>query len=325
MRKIFVSVIVLAVFIGALSAVPYTTMGMLRVPDAYVLPNKAAEFSFTNYFRQEKEESGKYDYIPMGMINVGVLNRLQIGGWIGDEVVFANLKLKIIEETLAIPQVSVGVDNLFSPLKEDARILPADDDFADNPDRVFYEKNSPYVCFSKATIVRGLPGIPIMETILTLGWGRNKFRGQAPLAHKFEGLFGSLSFTPMKNFSVIGEVDGFNINIGAQYNYQNFALKVGYVGLEENQSRVGVGLSYLFDKYADARKRPVLFLEEGVPSTAKGTKETIGAPTTGTAFSTNELLEELRRLRQQREQAQKVLEELRNQLKQMEEESSTGL
>ena len=44
MKKVILSVIVLATMFGFLEAAPFQTLGMLRTPDAYVLPHKAAEF-----------------------------------------------------------------------------------------------------------------------------------------------------------------------------------------------------------------------------------------------------------------------------------------
>jgi hypothetical protein len=56
----------------------------------------------------------------------------------------------------------------------------------------------------------------------------------------------------------------------------------------------------------------------------KSTSETVVTPQKGGPASNNDLLDELKKLREQREQAQKVLEELKNQLKEMEAETDTG-
>jgi hypothetical protein len=332
MKKVTLSCIVLIIAFTAMYAVPYSTIGLLRVPDAYILPNKAAEITLTNYFRGFQDinyaPNNDLKYVPMGKISIGILNRVELAAWGGDGLGFANVKVKLIEETTAIPQVAVGIDNLLSPVREEAtKILPSEE-FSDNPDRCYYEKNSPYFTVSKSSIIKGLPGIPMLETVLSAGMGRNKFRGQVPFAHKWEGVFVSLNVKPYKNLTIVAENDGHNVNFGAQYFYKNFTVKASVITIEElvddQRLRFGLGLSYLFDKYADARQRPVLFMDEnGNVVGQKSTSETVVTPQKGGPASNNDLLDELKKLREQREQAQKVLEELKNQLKEMEAETDT--
>jgi len=327
MKKITLFCIAILIAITTINAVPYTTMGYLRVPDAYVLPSKAAEITFTNYLRREHDifagENAPYEYIPMGMLNLGLFNRIEIGAWGGDKLGFINAKVKVVEETNVIPQVAVGMDNIFSPIKMDASKIKPNENFGQNPDKCFYEKNSPYVVFSKASVVKGWGDINILETVLSLGFGRNKFRGQDALAHTFEGIFGSISVKPTQDLTIIAENDGFNLNLGAQYAYKKFAFKVSYVGLEEQENnRIGIGVTYLFDKYADSRQRPTLFMDEKTGSSKAS--ETLVVPQKGKDLNLNQgLLDELKKLREQREQAQKVLDSLKDQLKDMEEDSKT--
>lgn len=324
MKNAVLYFIALTLAITSVNAVPYTTMGFIRTPDAYILPHKAAEITLTNYLRREKTSFNKnypYEYVPMAMINVGILNRVEIGAWGGDKVGFANLKVKVIEETNMIPQVSAGIDNLFSPVKENS---VKDAVYRSRVDSPFYERNSPYIVFSKTSILKGMAGIKLLESAISLGVGRNKFIGQQSIAKRFEGIFGTLTIKPQQNMALTFENDGFNLNLGAQYTYKKFAFKVSYVGLEEQENnRIGLAVSYLFDKFADTKHRPNLMLDEDT-ATSKGSESTI-TPTQGRDINANrDLLEELNKLREQREQAQKVLDELKNQLKDMEEESPTG-
>lgn len=323
MKKIVLISIGLTIFLS-LFAVPYTTMGNLRVPDAYVLPHKSAEFTFTNYFRREASSftSNKpYEYVPMGMINIGLFDRIGLGAWAGDEILFANVKVKIIEETVSIPQVAVGIDNLFSEIKEDAN-NPAysNYDWFSKVDRHFYERNSPYITFTKASVIKGMTGLPLLETYITLGVGRNKFRGQVDLAKRFEGVFGSITIKPAKNVSLTFENDGFNINAGGLYTYKNFGFKISYVGIEEQENnRIGLGISYLFDKYADPKRKQIQVGDDRMLESDAVRSQYLGKD----VDVNRDLLEELKKLREQREQAQKVLEELKNQMKEMEEGSTT--
>lgn len=320
MRRAFLLSIILFVLATTAYSVPYTTIGHLRAPDAYVLPHKAAEFTFTNYLRRERSsftDNKPYEYVPMGMINIGLFNRLGIGVWGGDKLGFANLKLMLIEETSAIPQIAIGVDNLLSPIREDAMKMKPGDDYFLNPDRFMYEKNSPYIAITKALVLRNMTGLKLLETFITAGFGGNKFKGQVDIARRFEGIFGSITVKPHKDLSITFENDGFNLNAGAEYSYKKFAFKVSYVAIEEQENnRIGLSVSYLFDKYADPRRS---FMDE---DSALRESEIMKSPFSGKEINANtDLLEELKKLREQREQAQKVLDDLRNQLQEMEEET----
>ncbi len=318
MKNIGLCFILTVLAITSLNAVPYTTMGFLRTPDAYVLPHKTADITLTNYLRREKNSfttNAPYEYLPTGMLNAGLFDRVEIGAWGGDKIGFANLKVKVIEETNVIPQFAIGIDNLFSPVKEDAE---KDLEYKTQVDSYFYERNSPYFVFSKTSILKGMAGIQLLESAISLGVGRNKFIGQVSITKRFEGIFGSITIKPQKNVAITFENDGFNLNLGAQYAYKNFAFKVAYVGLEEQENnRIGFAVSYLFDKFADAKRRPSLLMDEESAST-KGTESVI-SPTKGRDINANkDLLDELKKLREQREQAQKVLDDLKGQLKEME-------
>ncbi|MFO7660074.1 MAG: hypothetical protein R6V77_04105 [Candidatus Cloacimonadaceae bacterium] len=320
MKRKLLLCMILFVIASAAYSVPYSTIGYLRAPDAYVLPHKAAEFTFTNYLRRVENdfvELPDYEYIPMGMVNVGLFNRVGISAWGGDKLAFANLKLMLVGETPLIPQIAIGIDNLFSPVKEDALEIEQGEDYYDNPDKSFYEKNSPYIAITKAAVLRNMTGLKLLETFITAGWGMNKFKGQVEIARRFEGIFGSITVKPHKDLSITFENDGFNLNAGAAYSYKKFAFKISYVAIEEQENnRFGLSVSYLFDKYADPKRS---WLDDDISSKES---EIIRSPFTGREINANEdLLEELKKLREQREQAQKVLDDLRYQLQEMEEET----
>ncbi len=321
MKKTILLCIVLCMAAITLNSVPYTTIGQLRAPDAYVLPHKSAEFTFINYLRRDQSsftDNKNYQYYPMGMINIGLFDRLGLAAWGGDKLGFVDLKLKVLEETSSIPQVAIGVDNLFSPIREDATELIQGQDYWSNPDKEAYEKNSLYVCATKATVLRNLTGLKLLETFITVGIGTNKFKGQVEIAKRFEGIFGSITVKPHKDISITFENDGFNLNAGATYSYKNFGFKASYVGIEEQENnRIGVAISYLFDKFADKRRRETLQINTG-----RGNLDTelVNSELNGKEINSNtDLLEELKKLKEQREQAQKVLDDLRNQLKEIEE------
>jgi len=329
MNKVFLSLLVLAVALGVIEAVPFQTIGMLRTPDAYILPNRAAEAQFTSYMRRIGE-GADIEFIPIGMLNVGILNRAELGFFYGDEVHFFNVKVKVIDETVTVPQVSIGVDNIFSPIREDAAKIPAGADFADHPDNSFYERNSLYVVFSKQSVLRGFFGIPEISALLNAGWGQNRFQGQVDRSKRLNGLFASIEFAPIQNMAALGEFDGQDLNMGVKYSYRNFSAKIGYQAIEDlfkdyptgENKRFAFSISYLFDQFAGARRRPTLPIEGGLPGQQQAQVEQVVDPQQGVQTSADQILEELRRIRESREQAQKVLDELRRELLELEKEAA---
>ncbi|MDD2227983.1 MAG: hypothetical protein PHY48_01065 [Candidatus Cloacimonetes bacterium] len=275
MKKVIFSVLVLATMFGIVQAAPFQTLGMLRTPDAYVLPHRAAEILMVGYYRdvaaplpptQDAKDASK-GFFPYGMIGVGLFNRVELGVFAGDNtkldglVYFMNIKAKIIEESLVIPQVAVGIDNMFSPVpKHSALDLNSGEAFSDHPDRAAYEYFSPYVVASKQAVFAGVPWM------LNVGIGSNKFIGQVTRSRIFNGLFSSVEVSPLRNFAVQGEYDGQDFNVGMKYSYKNFGIKMGMQAIEDmakntdykDNLRIAFGLSYLFDKYSEAKRRPDL-------------------------------------------------------------------
>ena len=330
MRRIILSLLAVIALFSCLEATPFTLTGELRVPDAYVLPNKAVKFQLNNYIRKESSVPGTdFEYKPSGMLQFGIMNRVEIGVMGGDDMYWMHAKVKLVEETVSVPQIAVGVDNIASKAREDSRLIPITDDLFGNPDRVYYEKNSFYAVASKQTVIRGFFGIPELSTVISGGFGRNRFVGQIELTKKLEGIFFSAEFSPNAKMSFITEMDGHNLNLGAKYNFKNFSAKLGYLGLEESlkednpNHRLSLGISYLFDKYADARRRPSMPDSQVLPGSSNVTQQQVGQAQSGVPnASANELMEELRKIRESRAESQKVLEDLRKQLLELEKEAA---
>ncbi|MBW6513566.1 MAG: YjbH domain-containing protein [Candidatus Syntrophosphaera sp.] len=366
MKRLVLSVIVLAATFGLMEAAPFQTLGLLRTPDAYVLPHKAAELVLVGYYRNVEAPSYVGDeyngFIPYGMIGVGILDRVELGFFGGDDVYFMNAKLKVIQESGTLPQISVGMDNIFSPVnKHRAQDYNPDDypdiEWADHPDKVDYEYYSPYVVASKQAVFGGL------SWMFNLGWGQNRYTGQVARSRIFNGLFSSIEISPFKDFAIQGEYDGKDFNAGLKYTVKNFTFRLGGEALEdlakgsegngyEKNLRLAFGVSYLFDKYAEAKRRPELRRyaqdtdmdgtkivtggEIPVGVTESGTSVSILTPGTslqspGIVESSSykelspevkDLLAELRNLREERQKAQKALEDLRKWLQELQEQNN---
>ena len=378
MRKVILSVIVLAALIGIIEAAPFQTMGLLRTPDAYVIPHKAAHVVLAGYYRHVE----KPDYVDpdknginlYGMLGVGLFDRIQLDFFGGDYVYFFNAKVKVFEETPKIPQIAIGMDNILSPINrrraQDYRPYwdpeigdegapsteydPYDLGWIDHPDKTDYEYYSPYFVASKQVVLGGV------DWMFNLGIGANRYTGQVPRSRWFSGAFASIEVSPWDNFAVQGEYDGKDFNAGLKYSIKNFSVRLGAEAVEdlakgsegngyENNLRIALGLSYMFDRFSEegATPRPDLSLY----ATAKDLEPQIGAdgevivatdqpgevaivtpgsklPVPGIVEASaykelspevKDLLAELRLLREERQKAQKALEDLRIWLQELKE------
>ena len=267
MKKVILSVIVIAAMFSLLQAAPFQTLGMLRTPDAYVLPHRAAEFMLAGYYRDIAKPVEYDGFAPYMMAGVGLFNRLELGMFVGDKVedeplvYFLNLKFKVLQETPRLPQISVGMDNILSPMTNHrSQDMVPGDDFYTHPDKSGYENYSPYAVASKQAVIFGVPWM------FNLGIGSNRFVGQAGRARMLNGIFMSAELSPIRNLALQGEFDGHEVNAGIKYSWKNWGFKVGAQALEdltkdngyEDNLRVAFAISYLFDKYAEAQRRPDL-------------------------------------------------------------------
>jgi len=196
-RNIFMIVFFVSV---VLYAVPFTTQGMIKVPDAYVMPHKMAEISAITYRAANESESYGTDFA--GVLNVGIYNWLEFG-FVGtaNEFYYMNIKGRLIQETETLPAISLGIENLGTGVKVDQ------------------------------------VGIPYLETNIHLGFGTGRFKGNLELSKQTGGLFGGFEFKPSQYYSILAEMDGYNINAGLSGKYKNISACLGLYRLEELDRR----------------------------------------------------------------------------------------
>lgn len=290
MKKVILSIITLATLAGLSVAAPFQTLGLLRTPDAYLLPHKGIEILLVGYYRNvvapsdvDPDQSG---FIPYGMLAAGILDRVQLGMFVGDEVYFMNAKLKVLTETERFPQLTVGMDNMFSPVNRVQSQLyhdPAEWEFADHPDKTDYEHFSPYFVLSKRAVLGGI------NWMFNLGLGLSRYYGQVPRSQFFKGAFTSIEIFPWKNIALQGEYDGKDFNFGLKYAYKDFAVRVGAQATEdwakgsegngyEGNARLAIGFSYQYKPGVKPSPPPPIFEPVPEPTIDLQPKETQAQP-----------------------------------------------
>ncbi len=326
------SIVALMVLAGSLQAIPLTCLGGVNTPSAYVLPHLMAEFSAVSYFGPGVDkldldnndvalEEQDLQFTYGAGVNFGLYDRGEIGlVYTGNEMFLVNLKLQVLLESETMPAISVGVENLFSDFSSDDRDDPdhlAEFDYV-NPE--MYEANSMYAVMSKSTVLRGLPFTNYLETVLHLGIGSNRFKGNSDVAKQFGGLFGAVEIHPMPFLSFSGEMDGSNLNVGADFMYRNLEVRaclfsieeIGREGYGRDKPRFALNLRYTMDYFSEikaAGKYSQYSPVTDIRPDQRG-RETIRREG-GAAAADNPLLEELEAIRAKRRQAEKELEEIK--------------
>jgi hypothetical protein len=315
--KKYVIFLTLVLALTLLQAIPISNLGNIRVPNAYVMPGNMLTVSYGSYFGANDWHPSyanydpelldhKYQYYWDGMINFGIANRVEIGGVVAPHGLYmGNAKLKILEETVRLPAITIGADNLFSKVPAKCEFNYWKDIF----EPYMYERNSFYGAITKSSVIRGLGFANYLETVITLGVGNNRFVGQNEITHKAKGVFAALEIKPAPSWSIIAEMDGFNLNTGIKASYKNFNGQLSLIELEQFQSlRIGLNIGYTFDKYVTTKRPNVLFGLEGGQQEFAG-RRTVTNPEE--LKQGNELLDELRMIREKREQAEKELGEIK--------------
>lgn len=336
MNKLIIIFIALMA-ITSLCAIPYAVLGNINMPDAYVLPNKMIEISYTNYIIADgqilEEPGGDYESIEADPYNfsvsmsVGLLDRLEVGLVAAKEeedIMYGNLKLNLYNETEKFPAVSIGIENLFSDvqMRDDDELYMVGTGFSDPQD---YIKNSPYISASKSTLLLSdVPYFEHLETTIHFGMGLRRFEGLRETVKQLHGFFGGVDLKPSKYVSFNGEVDSQNLNLGINLYYKNFTVRSCIYRLEdmfkENDNdqygqKFAVGIKYTLDSFSEvkAADKNKSFQYNVSPKVKKRSlsKSLSEAEAAESTEETNPLLEELRLIRERRKQAEKELEEIR--------------
>ncbi len=321
-KRVLLLVTILCLFNLALFSIPYTTLGNINIPDAYVLPHKMVDISYTNYFVSDGMVPGmdnrynEYDYA--GSIRFGLFDRGELGiVYTSTAGVFGNFKVRVISETETLPAISFGLTNLFSSVSdyEKTELGSLGYEFTDAQD---YISNSPFLVISKSlVIITGIPAMDYLETSFHFGMGQRRFQGKGETVKSFAGVFWGMDVKPSRYWGFDLEWDSQNINAGLNGFYKNFTLRAGMYEVEdllgikgdEGSKKYAINIKYTLDKFselkaAEKRKKTIGIQQRAMQKVSPAGEETYDE-------DSNPLRDELEQIRQRRKQAEKELEEIR--------------
>ena len=303
-------------------AMPYSTMGNINIPEAYILPHKMVDLSFTNYFIGGGVIEGDLGTIKdnlfdvSGSVRFGLFDRAEVGiVYTSTAGVFGNLKVRIINETEKLPVISFGITNLFSSVGDFKQKDANDVEYTDRQD---YISNSPFLVISKSlVIITGVPMMDYLETSFHFGMGTRRFMGKGEIVQDFGGIFAGMDVKPSRFWGFDLEWDSQNVNLGLNGFYKNFTLRAGMYELEDffnvkddnSSNKYAINLKYTLDTFSDLKASEKRKKTTNVQQRAKQRVTPTGEETYDE--DSNPLRDELEQIRQRRKQAEKELEEIR--------------
>jgi hypothetical protein len=195
--------------------------GVLDTPNAYVMENTqfnigvssfALTSGTTNFYTHEGEPFEKSLRELDAFFSFGLLDRVEVGVREYDpETYSGDVKVLIKKESARWPAFSAGIFNLGAP--HDANPYGAKACWYADDDR---QNNAYYLVASKN--MRNIIRVPMT---VNLGVGSARFQGTNPdwpHSRPWQGMFGSVEYHfNDEKISLIGELDGRDLNIGARF------------------------------------------------------------------------------------------------------------
>lgn len=264
MRKSLIIMILLLIAGSYLLAIPYTLQGnKVNIPDAYILSHKMASISVAlapGITNNTEDGTNELFFNAIANVNLGLFDRGEVGFVLNSYgIPYMNFKVQAIKEGKTLPQLSLGLTNVFSPIRNgnypnyQEGLVGSEDDLI---------KNSPYIVASKtAILVSNIRGLEYIELAGFLGWGLRRFKGEGSVAKYMNGFFVGVEFRPTRFLSLYSEVDGENLNGGINIHSRHFTYQLSIFRLEEalkfvlDEGSVNLGLNivYTLDHFSEEK------------------------------------------------------------------------
>jgi len=264
MKKVMIYIFFLIIAGSQLFAIPYTLQGnKINIPDAYILPHQMATIGVAfSPGVTDLTENGKTDmfFNAIANINLGLYDYGEVGFVLNSYgVPYMNFKLQLLKEKKRIPQLAIGLTNVFSSVRNGNHpnytegLVGSEDDLI---------KNSPYAVLSKTAImVSNITGLEYIELSGYLGWGLRRFKGEGSIAKYLNGIFLGVDFKPTRFLSLYSEIDGENISAGMNIYSKHFTYQFSVFRIEEalkfvlDEGSINAGLNivYTLDRFSEQK------------------------------------------------------------------------
>jgi len=209
--------------------------GVLDMPSGYIMESTV----FTVGVSSNLYPGGNKEYGMPGKQPTIVekdLRELEIGVREYDPKTFsASIKGRVIKETARWPAIAVGMMNLTTDPNVNSYGENATPYHIDDPQNFSY-----YVVASK--YMKNIIQLPLTVHV---GVGARRFQGEFDVSKHWSGIFGGVEYHLLgEDLSIIAEVDGRDLNVGARYKLPWGFTVTPYVG-ELEQIWAGYGTTYI--------------------------------------------------------------------------------
>lgn len=237
--------------------------------------------------------------------SIGLFDWVEIGVREYDPVTYtASLKGRVIKETARWPAIAVGIMNLSTDPNVNSYGGNATPYHVDDPQNFAY-----YVVASK--YMKNIIRLPLTVHV---GVGARRFQGEFDVSKHWSGIFGGVEYHLLgEDLSLIAEVDGRDLNIGARYKLPWGFTITPYVG-EMEQIWAGFGTTnvggVIYEDEFDQAKYGIGVSFTGGPLYNKKERERLQV----LRSRVSRAQERLKSARQRREMLEERLEQLREKL-----------
>lgn len=241
-------------------SLPFVRDGLIDTPDISTLEHTEVRLGIVFVMYSYENAAGETDseFAVGGHLEFGLFDISQLGlCYLGKGGISAHLKIRPIRETLDLPGIALGVQNITGQ---------QDYEFYESSDGTLYSNGrrqnfSAYIVLSKD--LRYVSGIPVD---ISLGYGIGRFQPAEPDSGStsstfIPGLFASTRIRAMESTRFMIEWDGQDLNVGAEYDISPLiTAQASVVELEElfgssderdktdvmQNMKVGFGLEFTF-------------------------------------------------------------------------------
>ncbi|MCF7918288.1 MAG: hypothetical protein K9N06_00060 [Candidatus Cloacimonetes bacterium] len=264
MRNSLLVIFLLFISISPLFALPYSLSGnKINIPDAYILPHKMATIGVAfapGITSMTKDGSNDFIFNAITNLNFGLYDRGEVGLILNSYgIPYMNFKLQLLKEKKRIPQLSIGMTNVFSSVTDSNYPAYSEGLVGSKDDLV---KNSPYIVASKkAIMVSNITGLEYIELSGLLGWGMRRFKGDGQIAKYLNGFFLGIDLKPTRFLSLYSEIDGENFSAGLNIYSRHFTYQFSVYQVEEalkfvlakGSINVGLNIIYTLDHFSEQK------------------------------------------------------------------------
>lgn len=222
---------------------PFTRGGLVDIPCAETLEHGLVQIGISNsFYKQGYSEDIPFKNDIGTYFKIGLYERIELAlCFYTIKDVVLNINCKLFEETIRYPSFAIGVQNISNNkwvrtygTNYNKSLVFKHTNYGDQP-----ENNAFYIVLSKTFLLK----VGYIKT--HLGIGNQRFIGTASLSSKFHGIFMGVQLEPISNLFISVDENGRHLNAAIEYNFRGLKLRKNLSFI--NALSIGIAVSKLED------------------------------------------------------------------------------